>query len=279
MDDFVAPHINWESKVSNMANLVEELNLKEKDFVFVDDRRDELERVRNAFPAMTTMDATDAKTWRWLSHWEEHLFAGMQEDRTRLYHERAAREQFLSRSNGQKAGLEDEAAALLRLELSVKIEPATRPSELRRAAELVNRTNQFNLCGSRMTMAELETGLGENQWVITAAANDKFGSMGVVGVMLVRRKPKGLEIPVFVLSCRVFGFGIEYALLHAVNKLAPRDCRLAGLYTETPHNQPCREFYVKAGLRWDGTEWAGTIADLAASPSWLTIEDLTTVRS
>ena len=278
MDDFVAPRINWEPKVPNMASIVEELNLKEKDFVFVDDRPDELERVQNAFPAMTTLNAQEAAAWRWLAHWEKHLPADQLEDRTRLYHQRAAREEFLTRKSEQRTSQEDEAAALSNLQLSVKIEQAARTPELKRAVELVNRTNQFNLCGSRVTMAELERGLGAEQWVMTAAAKDKFGSMGVVGVMIVKRAAEGLEIPVFVLSCRVFGFGIEYALLNAVSGMAARECRVVGRYMETPHNGPCREFYAKAGLQREEAGWVGAVGDLKATPAWLTIEGLAMAR-
>jgi len=113
---------------------------------------------------------------------------------------------------------------------------------------------------------------------LTAAANDKFGSMGVVGVMVVRRTSEGLEIPVFVLSCRVFGFGIEYALLHAVSALAARECRLVGRYKETPHNEPCRAFYAKAGMRREEAGWVGTIADLVPPSPWLTVENAALAR-
>lgn len=278
LDDFVARRINWETKVRNMAGILEELNLKEKDFVFIDDRCDELERICNAFPAMTTLDARELSTWRWLMHWEKHLSADQLEDRTRLYHERAARSEFLADSIGQKASMEDEAAALSNLELSVKIEQALRPTDLKRAAELINRTNQFNLSGSRVTAAELEKGLGARHWVITAAAKDKFGSMGVVGVMVVRRAADRLEIPVFVLSCRVFGFGIEYALLNAVCALGKPESGLVGLYKEMPNNSPCRDFYAKAGLRKEEAGWIGTIAGLAPAPAWLAIEGLKATR-
>jgi FkbH-like protein len=272
MDDFVAARINWEPKATNMASIVDELNLKEKDFVFIDDRPDELERVQNAFPAMTTLDAREEATWRWLAHWERHRNADQVEDRTRLYHERAARDEFLTRRSEQKASQEDETAALKNLEIAVKIEQATRTTDLRRAVELVNRTNQFNLCGSRVTVAELEKGLGTEHWVLTATAKDKFGSMGMVGTMVIWRVAGGLEIPVFVLSCRVFGFGIEFALLNALRKLGTTENRLLGLYKETPNNAPCREFYAKAGLQRDEAGWAGTIGDLKAAPSWLTVE-------
>lgn len=276
LDDFVAPQINWEPKPKNMVKIVEELNIKEKDFIFIDDRPDELERIRNAFPAMVVLDAREQATWRWLAHWERHLPTDQLEDRTRLYHERAAREQFLggkALGNGKAPGnIDDEATALSKLQLSVRIERATGKSELKRVVELINRTNQFNLCGSRVTLAELERGLGVDQWVLTAAARDKFGSMGIVAAALVKRKTEGLEIPVFVLSCRVFGFGIEFALLNALRELLPNESRLTALYRQTQHNGPCRDFYAKAGLQNEGAVWAGNVSDLTATPAWLALE-------
>ena len=112
-----------------------------------------------------------------------------------------------------------------------------------------------------------------------ASAEDKFGSMGIVGVAVVKKRPEGFEIPVFVLSCRVFGFGIEYALLNALAELAPSDCRLVALYRETPQNEPCRLFYAKAGLQRQGADWVGTIADLVPTPSWLVVDRSALARS
>ncbi len=271
-EDFVAPRINWDSKVANMANIRDELNLKIKDFVFVDDRPDELERVQNAFPEILTLNATQPKTWRLLSLWQRGLRPDTEEDRTRLYHERVEREQFLNSFSEGGGLLEDEAEAFEKLKLSVKIEEAGR-SGLKRAVELINRTNQFNLCGSRTTLRELEDGLGVQHAIITASAADKFGSMGVVGVMKVDHKPDRLEIPIFVLSCRAFGFGIEYALLNAVKALAPWDQTIAGHYKETQFNEPCRQLYPSSGMHWDGSFWVGRIADLRPDPKWLTVEN------
>jgi FkbH-like protein len=270
--DFVAPRINWDPKVTNMAGIRDELNLKIKDFIFIDDRADELERMRNAFPEILALNATEPATWNFLSHWQKSLPSNPQEDRTKLYHERVEREQFLSDLSQAPEGLEDERAALASLELSVKIEEASRPG-LKRAAELINRTNQFNLCGSRTTVPELEDGMGATHWIITAEAADKFGSMGVVGVMRVDWKPDTIEIPIFVLSCRAFGFGIEYALLNSVKRLAQDESALVGHYKETQSNQPCRQLYSASGMRWNGTSWVGKIADLPPDPAWLAIEN------
>jgi FkbH-like protein len=271
-DDFVAPRINWEPKPANMAGIRDELNLKTKDFVFIDDRRDELERMRNAFPDVLALDATEPATWHFLSHWRESLPPNPEEDRTKLYHERVKREQFVNGLSQESGVVEDETAAFTALELSVRIQEVTR-SGLKRAVELINRTNQFNLCGSRTTERELADGIGASHAIITAEAADKFGSMGVVGIMRVDLYSGRIEIPVFVLSCRAFGFGIEFALLNAVRMLAPEDNLVVGHYKETQFNQVCRQFYPSSGMRWDGSHWIARIAELSPAPRWLAIDN------
>ncbi len=266
-DDFVAPQINWLPKTGNMAKIVEELNLKVKDFVFIDDRPDELERMRNAFPDLVALDPTLPSTWDLFNHWATHLSSEMDEDRTKLYHERAARDSFLS---AKPVEVEDEAAAFADLGLSVQLEIVSK-SGLKRAVELINRTNQFNLCGSRTTLHDEEIGLGEDHWIITAAARDKFGSMGVVGAMRVNKKADHVEVPIFVLSCRVFGFGIEYALLSAIKELVQGDHTIVGLYKETQANEPGRQLYAQSGMQWDGARWVGKVGELRSEPKWLVV--------
>jgi FkbH-like protein len=266
--DFVAPQINWEPKVANMARIRDELNLKIKDFVFLDDRPDELARMREAYPEILALDATDPATWRLIAGWQRLLPPNPDEDRTKLYHERVEREQFVDEI--KTAEVEDETAALAALGLTVKIKEA-KGSELKRVVELINRTNQFNLAGSRTTLRELQDGLGKTHTVLTAEASDKFGGMGIVGVMVARWNATQTEIPIFVLSCRVFGFGIEYALLNALKRVVPDDHAILGHYQETPLNEPCRKLYPESGLNWDGHHWVGKVADLPDEPSWLEI--------
>ena len=180
--DFVAARINWLPKAGNIESIASELNLKVKDFVFIDDRPDELQRVQESFPDIVTLNAQDPTTWKVLSHWQQHLSWEAEEDRTKLYHERVAREGFLANCSRSDEVREDETAALKRLMLSVKVEEANRFG-LKRVVELINRTNQFNLCGTRTSIRDLEDGLGSRHTIVTATAQDKFGSMGVVGVM------------------------------------------------------------------------------------------------
>ena len=46
--DFVASEINWDAKSANMSRIQRKLNLKTKDFVFLDDRGDQRELVSSA---------------------------------------------------------------------------------------------------------------------------------------------------------------------------------------------------------------------------------------
>ena len=51
-------------KAINIRRIAETLNLKAKDFVFVDDRPDERDLVTRGVPGVTALDATSARTWR-----------------------------------------------------------------------------------------------------------------------------------------------------------------------------------------------------------------------
>ena len=121
-----------------MVKIVEELNIKEKDFIFIDDRPDELERIRNAFQAMVVLDAREQATWRWLAHWERHLPADQAGPYPRLY-QRARGARRIPHGGTPLENIDDEATALSKLQLSVRIERATGKSDLKRVVELINR--------------------------------------------------------------------------------------------------------------------------------------------
>ena len=61
-DDFVNMQINWDSKVANMRRIQQALNLKFKDFVFIDDRADQRLMVSEAIPEIHVLDPTTPRT-------------------------------------------------------------------------------------------------------------------------------------------------------------------------------------------------------------------------
>jgi FkbH-like protein len=266
-DDFVSTQINWDTKVLNIRRISEHLNLKTKDFVFVDDRADEREMVRSAMPEVLPLDALADRTWQLLDLWSHMLTQGS--DRTRLYQEKNAREGFL---RAQEVLAQDPSAMFTQLELTVSVREVKK-SDLKRVVELINRTNQFNTCGSRTSLREAAEWLESADWHILAIdCQDKFGSMGTISVCVVHRQRHRMEIPVFVLSCRVFGYGIEHVVINTVKRMARKaGLSLAGHYEETSHNEPCRQVYPANGFRWEANEWVWNGEGAIEDPPWLKI--------
>ena len=193
-------------------------------------------------------------------------------DRTRQYQERAARQTFLGTLQQ-----EDPSALFGQMGISVRVRLATK-ADIPRLEELINRTNQFNLCGSRTTAAELDHWLasGERQ-ILLADASDRFGSMGIVCIAIAHCGPHAIEIPLFVLSCRVFGYGIETAMLRSIQCMAwnaiggGERLALLGHYRQTEHNEPCRSFYPANGFQVDGIHWRLSAESVLTDPPWLTV--------
>jgi len=273
-DDFVNMQINWDSKVANMRRIQEALNLKLKDFVFVDDRADQRALVQDALPELHVLDATSPRAWKQLAIWAEALPDKPEVDRTRQYHERQQRENFIAAA----AVEEDPVAMLAKLEIRIEIGGAT-ASNLKRVTELINRTNQFNLAGSRISLKEIKAWYGTpGRRVVVVEAADKFGAMGLICAALLDLTGPEIRIPAFVLSCRVFGYGIEDAVLGAIKRLAASDPQrgrrpIRGDYQETFHNEPCRKMYPSNGFRWDGGSWLLSNPEPSQPPGWLTVAD------
>jgi FkbH-like protein len=276
-DDFVQLQINWDSKVSNMRRLQEALNLKFKDFVFVDDRADQRALVAQAIPEIHVLDATNSAVWKRLALWAAALPDDPESDRTRQYREREQREGFLTSASAVE---EDQAALFAKLGIRIEVRAAG-SSELKRVTELINRTNQFNLAGSRTSLKELRAWHDSpGKCVVVVEASDRFGAMGIVSAALVDVSELEIRIPVFVLSCRVFGYGIENAVLSAIKGIArSRAARcIRGAYRETAHNEPCRKMYAENGFSWGGDSWVLTRdafehGTSCADPTWLEITD------
>ena len=158
----------------------------------------------------------------------------------RIYRQRDEREAFISAK--AETDVAERARMYGQLELKVTVREAGE-ADIARVADLINRTNQFNMAGSRVTRREVE------QWVASADARvliadaaDRFGSMGTIAVLIAVRAAGRIEVPVFVLSCRVFGYGMEFAILGEALRLAEPDQAVFGQFSETEHTSLAAKF-------------------------------------
>jgi FkbH-like protein len=117
-----------------------------------------------------------------------------------------------------------------------------KPRETRRAFELANKTNQFNLNGRRYTEAEWDAYLARSgTFLTTIAYEDKFGPLGVIMAALGEAKGDSVRLGAWVMSCRAFARRIE----HQFVRLLFAQCGAAEIvfdYAETARNSPLREF-------------------------------------
>ncbi len=263
--DLAAWRINWGDKAENIRALVAELNLGLAATVFIDDSPAERARVREALPEVLVPEwpadparyASALRALRCFDTWRI-----TEEDRTRAASYAAERQRREVRATAQTL---DEW--LGRLELEVEGRPLS-SADLPRAAQLLNKTNQFNLTTRRMSEREL-AGLAEQPGVrvFTFRVRDRFGEYGLTGLASLRVDGDAARIEDFVLSCRVMGRGVEQQMLARLRDeaLARGFTRLLARYVPTAKNGPCRSFLPDSGFRATGEpEWELELA--AAAP-------------
>lgn len=246
IEDFVAPQISWGRKTDAVKRLREQLNLQFRHMVFIDDRPDERAFISEAYPDMLVLDATDPRSWERIALWADVTDGSSDLDRTALYRAQLERDAFTNA--GSVSQLSSEVVA--NLELKIEVRQAGR-NDLKRFTELINRTNQWNMTGARTTLSQVKEQCGAADAVLLLAqARDKFGDMGDVCGASVTMKGGTAEIEAFVLSCRVFGYGVETAMLDEIRASARARgaTRLIGRFISTTQNQMARDMYLDHGF-------------------------------
>jgi FkbH-like protein len=271
-DDFVCAAVSWDPKVHGMQRIQSALNLKIKDYVFIDDREDERELMILAYPDTLCLDASDDRTWRRMALWEQLLEDDPTMDRTQMYKEREARKAFIK----EDVSSPEERANLFRsLELRLVIQSAP-ASDLKRITELINRTNQFNLEGSRTTFREVSAWhKSSDHLILVGQTGDRFGDMGTTCIAVVECSATEMRILPFVLSCRVFGYGIEQGVMNRLKQIASQRglSRIIGRYQATPQNAPCKDFLADNGFVHKDDFWSFDVAagPVIPDPVWVKI--------
>lgn len=270
-DDFVYASISWDPKVQGMKRIEKGLNMKMKDFIFIDDRTDERELMTSTYPQVLSLDATDPATWQRLSLWADAIDDDQSMDRTQMYRQREARIGFIGKEEGEA---EANAELFMSLGLTLKVTRA-QPSDLKRVAELINRTNQFNLEGSRTSFKQVsDWHASPRHLIVTGQTGDRFGDMGTTCVAVLQIDGEEAQVLPFVLSCRVFGYGIEHAVMNHLRDWAAQQGakRVRAHYKATGQNMPCKDFLSNEGFVQQGDHWLLDLAQPAKDIApWLTL--------
>ena len=275
---FGALRINWTDKAENLRDIAAELNLGLDSLVFVDDNPVERERVRQALPQVRVLEMpTDpmdyAAALRACPWFEQLSLSDEDRERGRYYTEERARRQVMDEAGGLDGFLRS-------LEIEAKIAPVDALS-LARAAQLTQKTNQFNLTTRRYREEDVAVMMTSDTWIArTLKASDRLGDSGIVCVGLVELNGTAARIDTLLMSCRVIGRGMETAFL-ADLIAAARDAgvrTLEGSYLPTAKNVLCADFYPNHGFERVSEDADGGVVyrlDIAASavetPAWIKV--------
>ncbi|WP_433946008.1 amino acid adenylation domain-containing protein [Paenibacillus sp. SN-8-1] len=245
--------INWQAKSANLRELSEELNLGLDSFIFIDDNPVECREVMLNCPDVLTIQlpSDPAQIHAYLKHiWAFDRTRSTEEDRNRTSMYRAENQRKALKEQSELSL--DEFMRDLKLQMRMKeLETANIP----RAAQLTERTNQFNMSTIRRTEDEVRTLMTEPGWKCwTVEVRDRFGDYGLVGLVIGRTQQDTLMLDTFLLSCRVLGRRIEYAILSVLKQfgLSIGITQIQAAYRPSSKNEPFRQFLSASGWAEDG---------------------------
>lgn len=240
--DITAHRINWNDKANNLRELAAELNLGLDSFVVLDDNPVERSWIEDSLPEVEVCPAGDPlEMLRWLSTCARFdTLAITNEDQLRAKSYAAAEERTKLAS---RAGNLDEYLATLGTVLQIG---TLTPAQLSRAAQLTQKTNQFNLTTRRYSESEMQSMMLAPQWhIYWCHCKDRFADEGIIGLAMAVEEDDHWRLDTFLMSCRVLGRGVEKALLQTVIDEATRNgaASLQGEFIRSAKNGQTEPFF------------------------------------
>lgn len=242
---------NWLDKPSNLEAIARALNIGLDALVLIDDNPAERAEVREALPMVAVPELPDDPSWfAWYLN-----AAGYFEAVTYSRDDKLRAESYASDSQRAEvmAKARDLGDYLSSLAMVITFSQFDRTG-LQRVAQLINKTNQFNLTTRRYTEAQVEAMAADSSWfTLQVRLEDKFGDLGMIEVVIchpAEHDKTTWEIDTWLMSCRVLGRKVEEATLRRiVAEARQRGIRqVVGTYIPTAKNEMVSEHYSKLGF-------------------------------
>jgi len=251
--DIAAFEASWGDKPTAVRRIAQDLNVGLDALVFFDDNPTERELMRRTLPMVAVPEVPEAVE-RYIAclgdagYFESVAFTADDRQRTEQYAANSRRRQLEASATDMRAFLHD-------LGMRLTVLPF-RPVDIPRIAQLINKTNQFNVTTRRYTEADV-TGMMTDPSTVTFSArlDDCFGSNGIVSIVIGRLVSRDgvrvLDLDTWLMSCRVLGRSVEDAMLAIVADTARQAGaeRLIGHYRPTPKNAMVRDLFSRLGFQ------------------------------
>ncbi len=262
LEDFAVFIANWKDKASNIRQIAARLNIGLEAMVFFDDNPAERGWIREALPDVLVLEApedparyadalSDSGYFEAVNLTEEDL------QRVNQYAAQTQREALKEKTPTLDGFLQG-------LGMQMTVSSFDGPGAAR-IAQLMNKTNQFNLTTRRYTEAQvLQRARANDVTTFQFRLKDVYGDCGMISVVILTpvQSSGGQEllIDAWLMSCRVFGRQVEFEVLNQIveqaRKLGAHFFR--GEYIPTEKNGLVREHYQRMGFaRVDEADGAG----------------------
>lgn len=248
LDDISCFVANWENKADNLLRIAKELNIGIDSLVFFDDNPAEREIVRQFVPEVHVVDVPNdpalyvvqmekEQPFEWLQLTKEDL------DRTDSYIGNRKRKQMMESFVDYDEYLKA---------LNMKGQAAeVKQRNAARFAQLINKSNQFNLRTIRYSESDIEKMMEEdNICCLYGKLSDRYSDYGIISCVILRREGTECFIDTWVMSCRVLKRGVESMMFAAILKAAGNmGCSsIKAEYIKTRKNQMVESFYESLGF-------------------------------
>ena len=209
---FVFPSVNWEPKGGRIRHLIENMQLRPVNVLFLDDNHLNREEARYYCPEIMT-DGPEV-----IPQLLEEAQASSKLDRN---HDRLQQYKVLEQKAQEKVQYSSNEAFLFDSHIQVNIAHDCL-AHLERLHDLILRSNQLNFTKVRSTEEELRALLEDPESKTGyVSVTDRFGDYGIVGFYALQEN----RLVHFVFSCRTLGMGIEQ---YTYNQLGRPELEIVG---------------------------------------------------
>ena len=258
-DLFSILKINWSDKPSNMREILGTLNLLPKNVLFIDDNPTERGRMTSEFPDMRVI-GSDPHLFRRILMYSPELQVPV------ITMESSKKSEMISgQIKRDEARVQAKTPQEFLLSLGLKMtyfEVKDTDTSFQRCLELLNKTNQFNTTGDSWVLSDLINFVDSGGKVLAIECSDKFTSYGIIGIVLIANN----SIRQMVLSCRVFGLGIEAAIFGVIKKEFLKDITdIRVIFKDTGRNEYAKNSLSQIGFTFEVNEFTISVDNVFSS--------------
>jgi FkbH-like protein len=249
LEHFSCIKANWNLKSENIKEISEELNIGLDSIVFIDDNPMERELVKSFLPEVVVPDFPE-HPYQLVNNFLSIYNSNFQVNKL-TNEDKVKTEQYLSNNQRKMESLKfsnfEEYLESLNIEIEVY---ECNDGNIERIAQMTQKTNQFNLTTKRYTIQELQDHKKAGSILACFRVKDKFGDNGITVFSIIEFKEGEAYLDTFLLSCRILGRKIEFAVMRYLENLlyARQIKNFKATFTKTEKNKVSETFLEDAGF-------------------------------